>query len=100
MRHKATANLRDECVVTVRVRWFLAFGAFLLVANLLAPIARADAGGGHEDPIASALLALAVILISARIGAHLPRALARRPYSASWSLSPASRWEHRSDRDG
>jgi Kef-type K+ transport system membrane component KefB len=31
----------------------------------------ADAGGEHEDPIAPALIALAVILVCARVGAHV-----------------------------
>ncbi len=49
----------------------LVMGAAPLLASVFVSVAHADSGGGHDDPIAAALLALAVILIAARVGAHL-----------------------------
>jgi Kef-type K+ transport system membrane component KefB len=47
----------------------IAFAA--LIAALGAGSARADAPGGHSDPVAPVALALAVILISAKLGGDL-----------------------------
>lgn len=58
-------------MVKARSLCCLLLGAALLGSGPLASVALAESGGGHEDPIAAALLALAVILVTARLGAHV-----------------------------
>lgn len=54
-------------------RWScsLALAAALLVSHPFLATAYANSEGAHEDPIAGALLALAIILVAARVGAHV-----------------------------
>ena len=47
------------------------FAAVLIVLVSLTPYASADSGSAHADPLATPLLALACVLLAAKLGGHL-----------------------------
>ena len=56
---------------------FLVLGEAVLLSIPWINVARAESGGAHQDPIADALLALAIILVAARVGAHVATRLSQ-----------------------